>query len=74
MDLDEYCAVSTYCYLKPYLDEMWIENLEMEPVSLEAFYQHKGSGLSYSYAVLESTITVWKAYRKLEAALRNQIA
>ena len=65
-------AQTTYTILKPYIDNMWIEGLEITPLSLEAYYHHKGSKLEYSHAVLEAVIGLWKAYSKLEVACRNQ--
>ena len=65
-------AQTTYNILKPYIDDMWVEGLEITPLSLEAYYHHKGSKLEYSHAVLEAVIGLWNAYRKLEVACRNQ--
>lgn len=65
-------ATETYNLLKPYLDEMWVEGLDIKPLSLEAFYRHKGSRVEYSYRVLDAAIKVWRAFRELEAAVRNQ--
>ena len=52
-------AQTTYNILKPYLDDMWTEGLEITPLSLEAYYRHKGSAIAYSHAVLEAVIGLW---------------
>lgn len=65
-------AMETFNILKPYLDELDAQGRAIEPLSLEAWYRYKGSRLEYSYHVLEAAIKTWRAFRALEAAIRNQ--